>query len=79
MAFLHVFKATKCDKIIYTAERREVVEGIRKADAGMQAWEVPALWTVFDEKVEHYPYARAFADVEDEVPTIIHSSGTTGE
>ncbi|OJJ82686.1 uncharacterized protein ASPGLDRAFT_36808 [Aspergillus glaucus CBS 516.65] len=62
----------------FSAEQQKVVEQLQQANKNLQSWEVPGLWEVFDKKVDCYPFVKQYADVEDEAPIIIHSSGTTG-
>lgn len=78
-AFLHVLNATKSSKFFFSAEQQKVVEQLQQANKNLQSWEVPGLWEMFDTKVDCYPFVKQYADVEDEAPIIIHSSGTTGK
>ncbi|KAJ5908197.1 hypothetical protein N7495_000879 [Penicillium taxi] len=75
---LHILNETKTSKIIYSPEQRKVVEALLNADRLLQSSEFPALWETFGKKVDQYPCAALYADLENEVPIIIHSSGTTG-
>lgn len=47
---------------------------------GMQIFQVPSLQTILSDKsgLRQYPLTAAYADAEDNILCIIHSSGTTG-
>lgn len=76
----HVLGATGCSKFVFTAERRRQIEELRTMDPGIQAWEIPDLWVVFDRSEIHPTPVKgaAIPDEEGRVSVYIHSSGTTG-
>jgi long-subunit acyl-CoA synthetase (AMP-forming) len=78
-ASLHVLKATKCSKFVYSDKLQREVQSLQRKNRDMQIWEVPSLWRIFGSKAKSYPYKKSFADVEDQTAVIIHSSGTTGQ
>lgn len=47
---------------------------------GLQIFQVPSLQSMFIDKsgLRQYPLTATYADAEDDIMCIIHSSGTTG-
>ena len=65
---------------MYSPERRnQVLDLQQKVEGGIEVWEIPGLWEMFDHPAEAYRCEKRYADVEDEPSVVIHSSGTTGE
>ncbi|KAE8403342.1 hypothetical protein BDV37DRAFT_294628 [Aspergillus pseudonomiae] len=78
VATSHVLGATKCSKIVYSAERHKIAEEIRDNVQGVRLFEIPSLWEVFGEQAAPYPFNGTFYDLQNKSCIIIHSSGTTG-
>lgn len=76
---MHVLNATNSSRLFFSAEQRKVVEELHQANKNLHLWEVPGLWEMFDQTVDRFPFVKQYADVVDETPIIIHSSGTTGK
>ncbi|KAE8423840.1 hypothetical protein BDV36DRAFT_303219 [Aspergillus pseudocaelatus] len=78
VATSHVLDATKCSKIVYSAERHKIAEEIRDNVQNVRLFEIPSLWEVFGEQAEPYAFNANFYDLQNKPCIIIHSSGTTG-
>lgn len=79
MATSHVLGATKCSKVVYSAERHKFAEEIGDNIQNVRLLELPSLWEVFGEQAEPYAFNANFYDLQNKPCIIIHSSGTTGK
>jgi long-subunit acyl-CoA synthetase (AMP-forming) len=54
---------------------------IKAFSSALDVFQVPAVKTILSDEngLRHYAYAKSYADAEDDIICIIHSSGTTGE
>ncbi|KAJ9194745.1 hypothetical protein DTO164E3_7166 [Paecilomyces variotii] len=77
-AFLHLLKATECNKFICGPERKARVLDVKKLRPDLEVIEIPSLAEMLASETQHYPYDRTYEEAEDEPCLIIHSSGTTG-
>ena len=77
-AFLHLLKATECNKFICGPERKARVLDVKKLRPDLEVIEIPSLAEMLASETQHYPYNRTYEEAEDEPCLIIHSSGTTG-
>lgn len=78
---LHLLKETKCTKFFYSEERSARVLEIQGLLPSLAVFQIPSLKTILDDEagLRSYPCHQDYADVEDQVACIIHSSGTTGK
>ncbi|KAL1969482.1 hypothetical protein VTN77DRAFT_8920 [Rasamsonia byssochlamydoides] len=77
-AFLHLLKATDCQKFVYGAERKNRVFDIKKLRPDLEIVEIPSLSEMIEGQSPLYPYDKTYDEEEDKIAFVIHSSGTTG-
>ncbi|KAJ5408352.1 hypothetical protein N7509_002235 [Penicillium cosmopolitanum] len=79
-AFDYLLKVTECSKFFLSEERSARVSEIHAVHPGLETFNIPSLKTLLSDKTDdrHYPFTKAYAEVEDNTAFIIHSSGTTG-
>ncbi|KAH8432734.1 putative NRPS-like enzyme [Aspergillus melleus] len=78
-AYEHILNATACKTFFFTTKYERRVSEIRDFRPGTLHVEVPSVDDVLmTVGVQPYPFFKSYADAEDEVALIIHSSGTTG-
>jgi acyl-coenzyme A synthetase/AMP-(fatty) acid ligase len=74
----HLFRATMCNKCVYSPEKVRKVQDFKKFQPELELFEIPSLWEMLATESPLYPYVESFEHAEDTIAMIIHSSGTTG-
>ncbi|KAI2717518.1 hypothetical protein CBS147332_4398 [Penicillium roqueforti] len=79
-AYVHLLSAINCTKFFFGEERQERVLEIQGLVPKLDIFQAPTLNTILSDEsgLRHYPYTKSYADAEDDIVCIIHSSGTTG-
>ncbi|KAJ5550638.1 hypothetical protein N7535_001416 [Penicillium sp. DV-2018c] len=79
-AYVHLMEATNCTKFFFSEERQARVLEIQELVPDLKIFLLPSVNTIFSDEngLRHYPYSKSYADAEDDIVCIIHSSGTTG-
>jgi hypothetical protein len=54
------------------------MQEIKKEMPELRTWQLPSISEMLEAEHKPYPYAKTYAEVEDETAVIIHSSGSTG-
>lgn len=78
-AHTHLLNLIGVTKFFTSPERHGRVLEIQSFTPGIEVFELPSLKTMLAEgDFGSYPFPKTFAEAEDDVALIIHSSGTTG-
>ncbi|KGO66718.1 Male sterility, NAD-binding [Penicillium italicum] len=84
LASLHLLKETGCSVLVdgsETPQLRKSLDDLQTQSSGfsLQRWYMDSIWDIFSHTpVQSFLHTVRYEDVEDHVPIIIHSSGTTG-
>ncbi|KAB8226591.1 hypothetical protein BDV33DRAFT_197585 [Aspergillus novoparasiticus] len=79
-AYQHILGVTECRKFFYSHDKERQVSDMKEFLNDTDFYEVPATADILNcsNVPEPYPFIKTFAEAEDDVAFIIHSSGTTG-
>lgn len=77
---MHLLKVTNCSKFFFGEERQARVLEIQALSQDLEVFQVPTTKSLLNDEggLHHYAHTKAYAEAEDDVVFIIHSSGTTG-
>ncbi|KAJ5162913.1 uncharacterized protein N7500_004743 [Penicillium coprophilum] len=78
-AHVHLLKVTNCTKFFFSEERQARALEIQGLVSTLDIFEVPTLENILSDErgLRHYPNTKSYAEAENNVACIIHSSGTT--
>ncbi|KAE8153644.1 hypothetical protein BDV25DRAFT_168634 [Aspergillus avenaceus] len=82
-ALEHLIRSTDCSVLVDATERPQLKRTIQdleyRCSDSLETWKMDDMWSTFSSAAaEPYPYRQQFADIEEHIALMIHSSGTTG-
>ncbi|KAB8258604.1 hypothetical protein BDV32DRAFT_68400 [Aspergillus pseudonomiae] len=79
-AYQHILGVTECRKFFYSHDKERQISAMKNFLKDTDFYEVPATADILNSSnvPEPYPFTKTFAEAENDVAFIIHSSGTTG-
>lgn len=75
---LSLMQQTNCTKILYFQEIMPVVRILCVSRQDLMCIEVPSFQEMLKSRPKLYPFAKSFADAQDDPIVVLHSSESTG-